>query len=254
MHTYGLANVTYVKPERALWHLEQLRRADWLLFPPYWLVNTLYYGLNKPVFPSISTYHLGHDKVEMTRAVQLLWPALMPQTVILANTARARHQILEQFEFPFVAKAVKGSMGNGVWLLTDTAAWKRYADEHEILYIQEYLPIERDLRLVVVGRRVIGAYWRRRPSGMFHTNVGRGGIIDPANVPAASIELVERMARQLNIDHAGFDVAEVSGRFYFFEFNRLFGTAGLKQLGVSIGSLIGDYLEQTTPPKRVVCI
>jgi ribosomal protein S6--L-glutamate ligase len=243
MRTMGIPGVTYVKPESVHLHITQLLQADWLLFPPYWLVNALYYGIKKPVFPSICSYHLGHNKIEMTRAVQLLWPEHMPRTAILANTDQARNRVLELFDFPFVAKAIKNSMGRGVWRISDHRAWRQYVDAHEILYVQELLPIDRDLRLVVVGRRVVTAYWRCSQNQAFHTNVSRGGRIDPAKVPEAAIVLVEQMARQLAVDHAGFDLAYAYGRFYFFEFNRLFGTAGLKQMGISIGPLIRDYLE-----------
>jgi ribosomal protein S6--L-glutamate ligase len=250
MRTMGIPGVTYVKPESAHLHMKRLLQADWLLFPPYWLVNALYYGIKRPVFPSISSYHLGHNKIEMTRAVQLLWPAHMPRTAIWANTERARNRVLEHFDFPFVAKAVKDSMGKGVWRISDHRAWRQYADAHEILYVQELLPIDRDLRLVVIGRRVVAGYWRCSQNQAFHTNVSRGGRIDPAKVPEAAIVLVEQMARQLDVNYAGFDLAYAYDRFYFFEFNRLFGTAGLKQMGISIGPLIRDYLETKAAIER----
>jgi ribosomal protein S6--L-glutamate ligase len=243
MRTMDVPGVSYIKPESTRLHMNQLLQADWLLFPPYWLVNALYYGLKKPVFPSISSYHLGHNKIEMTRAVQLLWPAHMPRTAILANTEHARNRVLEHFDFPFVAKAIKDSMGRGVWRISNHRDWRQYVDGHETLYIQEVLPIDRDLRLVVVGRRVVAGYWRIRRNHAFHTNVSQGGCIDPVQIPDAAIILVEQMARQLAIDHAGFDLACVDGRFYFFEFNRLFGMSGLKQMGISTGPLIRDYLE-----------
>jgi ribosomal protein S6--L-glutamate ligase len=250
MRTMGIPGVTYVKPESAHLHMKRLLQADWLLFPPYWLVNALYYGIKRPVFPSISSYHLGHNKIEMTRAVQLLWPAHMPRTAIWANTERARNRVLEHFDFPFVAKAVKDSMGKGVWRISDHRAWRQYADAHEILYVQELLPIDRDLRLVVIGRRVVAGYWRCSQNQAFHTNVSRGGRIDPAKVPEAAIVLVEQMARQLDVNYAGFDLAYAYDRFYFFEFNRLFGTAGLKQMGISIGPLIRDCLETKAAIER----
>jgi ribosomal protein S6--L-glutamate ligase len=98
------------------------------------------------------------------------------------------------------------------------------------------------MRLVVIGRRVVAGYWRRHAVGAFHSNVAKGGLVDPAQVPEAAVALVEEMAMRLDIDHAGFDIAQVGDRFYFFEFNRLFGTAGLKKIGISTGSLINAYL------------
>ncbi len=245
---FGIPGATYIKPENLPDHLPEIIRAHWLLFPEYWQVNALYYGLKKAVFPSISTYHLGHDKIEMTRVMQLLWPEHIPPTFILANTPANRQQVLDCLDFPLVAKTARASMGQGVWRIESRADWERYTRSHEILYVQEYLPLTRDLRLVIIGRTVVAAYWRHAPPGGFHTNVARGGRLDTENIPVAAVALVETVARTLNIDHAGFDLAEVDGRFFIFEFNRLFGTAGLVQQGIKPGSLIYAYLRSGMKP------
>lgn len=242
LRTHDMPDTIYIKPAHWADHLDQIHQADALLFPEYWQVNGLYYGLKKSVFPSISTYHIGHDKIEMTRVVQLLWPGMMPETLILPNTASARDNILEKYEFPFVAKAVRASMGTGVWLIEDRKALEHYIQHQDVLYVQEYLPIDRDMRLVVIGHRVVSAYWRRRCPDGFHTNVARGGQIEMAGAPAAAVALVEQIAQVLDIDHAGFDIAEVGGSYYFFEFNRLFGTDGLHRQGIRTAPLIYEYL------------
>lgn len=238
-----IPGVVYIKPENTLGRAALVRQADVLLFPEYWQVNGLYYGWKKNVFPSISTYHLGHDKIEMTRAIQMLWPHHMPETYILPNSHGASEWVLERLVFPFIAKTARESMGRGVWLIRDTSEWRRYREAHSMLYVQEYLPIERDMRLVVIGRNVVAGYWKCLGPDGLHTNVARGGRIDPADVPDAAVVLVEQIAQHLDIDYAGFDIAEMSGHYYFFEFNRLFGTAGLHRQGISTGRLISHYLQ-----------
>jgi ribosomal protein S6--L-glutamate ligase len=246
MRSCNVPGTIYIKPENAAAHVELIRRADFLLFPEYWQINGLYYGLKKRLYPSISAYHLGHDKIEMTRTVQMLWPRHLPETYIVPNSPWASAWVLERLDFPFIAKTARESMGRGVWLIGGVADWERYRQSHPVLYVQEHLPIERDMRLVVVGRKVVSAYWKCMAPDGIHTNVARGGTIEPGGVPDAAIRLVEEMARHLDIDYAGFDVAEVDGHYYFFEFNRMFGTAGLQRQGVSIGPLILDYLRSKT--------
>ncbi|MFW6237440.1 MAG: ATP-grasp domain-containing protein [Desulfosudaceae bacterium] len=248
---FGIPGTTYIKPDSMMARLSEIKQADWLLFPGYWQVNALYYGLHKPVFPSISTYHLGHDKIEMTRVLQLLWPAHVPETLILANTPANRQQVLDSLDFPFVAKTVRASMGQGVWLIRTMAEWEAYTAGHEVLYVQEYLPLDRDLRLVLIGRKVIAGYWRHCPAGGFHANVARGGRLTWADIPEAAVALVETVAARLDIDHAGFDLAAGDGHFYFFEFNRLFGTSGLMQMGIQPGPLIHAYLQSRTQPPLI---
>lgn len=242
MRSLDIPGAVYVKADSTCRTTKAIQSADVVLYPEYWQIHGIYYGLKKQIFPSISTYHLGHDKIEMTRVVQQVWPQNMPETQILASSEWAREQVLERFDFPFVAKSHCSSMGRGVWLIENREAWEQYAGSHDTWYVQEYLPIERDLRLVVVGRNVIAAYWRHQPHDGFHTNVSRGGYISIDDIPDRAVALVEEMARRLDIDHAGFDVALVDDHCYFFEFNRLFGGTGLLQRGISLGPLISEYL------------
>ena len=54
--TLGFPDTTVLKPEQFLRHKELLREADWVLFPEYWQINALAYGLNPRVFPSLPSY------------------------------------------------------------------------------------------------------------------------------------------------------------------------------------------------------
>lgn len=248
LRTLGMPRLTHIKPEHMYRHLEQIRAADRLLFPAYWQLNTLHYALGRRIFPSPATYHLGHSKIEMTRALRTVCPHNVPETWIGAATPAQLEEALDTLSLPLVAKEVRSARGEGVFLIDSRAALQEYARRNEVLYLQEYLPIERDLRIVQVGDRVVSAYWRRAAPGVFHTNIARGGTVSFDGVPAAAIALVEHVARRLGIDHAGFDVAEVQGRFYILEFNPLFGLEALNRRGIRIGPLIDDYLLRTDGP------
>lgn len=242
MRSIGLPYACSVKAEKFHLHMDEIKAADILIFPQYWQVNTLVYALKKRIFPSIASYHLGHNKIEMTRALQAVCPANMPFTFIGANTDLMREEVLDTFIFPFVAKDVKNSMGRGVFLIENENDFAEYTKHSDVLYVQEKLPIERDLRVVYVGDRVLLAYWRVAGEGAFHTNVALGGEIIFEDVPPGAIELVEKTARRLGINHAGFDVAVVDGHFYFFEFNVFFGTDGLHARKINYGKSVYDYV------------
>ncbi|HQU15267.1 MAG: alpha-L-glutamate ligase [Chromatiales bacterium 21-64-14] len=248
LRSLGIEGVRYIKPELIFQHREEVRHSRWVLFPEYWQVNALVYGLHKRIFPSVSSYHLGHDKVEMTRAFLAVCPDHVPHTRILPATEGAIDQVLEEFDFPFVAKEVRSAMGDGVFLVDSRAQFLEYARRNPVLYVQEYLPIHRDLRVVYVGDRVIAAYWRIGPQGGFQNNVARGGRIDFTGVPTAAIRLVEDLAASLGVDHAGFDLAQVGKHFYLLEFNTLFGNYGLVQKHVQLGSIIQAYLQKSELP------
>jgi len=245
--TLGLPGTTVLKPDDLFRQKELLRQADWVLFPEYWQLNALVYGLGCRVFPSEASYRIGHDKVEMTRAFQVVAPAHTPWTEIDANTAEAQDRLWQLMSLPFVAKLPKASMGDGVWLIENRQDWQRYCDRSPVLYVQEYLPIDRDVRVVVIGAKVITAYWRTQSDRGFYNNVAQGGQIDYSPVPSAVTDLALRLALDLGVDHAGFDIALVGGHPYVLEFNRLFGNQGLAQ-GSAIRDAILDYLLTSREP------
>lgn len=225
--TLGLPNLRYLKPDCMYAERDTIRAADWVLFPQYWQIGALAFGLGARIFPSLPSYLLGHDKVEMTRAFRMVAPAHVPLTLIEPNLPSRAEAVWDALHLPFVAKVVRSSMGEGVYLIRDRADWRAYLDRVDVIYAQEYLPIDRDLRVVWVGDRVLAHYWRVQPPGGFHNNLSRGGQCQPGPAPGAALDLVVDLATTLGIDHAGFDIAVVDGHPYVLEFNRLFGNQGL---------------------------
>ncbi|MCK6256888.1 hypothetical protein LCY76_09805 [Fictibacillus sp. KIGAM418] len=239
--TIGIPGIQYVKPDNMFKELDKIKAADVLLFPENWQVNSLVYGMKKKIFPSIESIQLGFSKMEMTRALWTVCPENLPYTEILGHSNENKRKVLETFSFPFVAKEIRNSMGKGVFLIHNEQEFEEYAKANDVFYIQEYLPIDRDLRICVVGNEIIGSYWRIGSNG-FHNNVSQGGTLSFDNIPAEALELVLRVAQELNINHAGFDIVAANGRYYILEFNVLFGNQAFNQLAVSPEKKIYEYL------------
>lgn len=257
--TLGFPETRSLKSEHFFRHRSELTGADWVLFPEYWQLNALVYGMGCRIFPSEASYRIGHNKIEMTRAFQAVAPEHIPLTHILSNTPENAQRLWEEMATPFVAKQAKSSMGEGVWLIEDRDQWREYLQRVDTLYVQEWLPIDRDIRVVVVGDQVLTAYWRLQSGYSFHNNVARGGSVDYSPVPEAATRLALRVARQLGVDHAGFDIAMVGEHPYLFEFNRLFGNQGIPGGGERLREAILGYLDRRSrsgddpsrPPKPV---
>ena len=249
--TLGLPKTTNLKAESFLKHRTELQQADWVLFPEYWQLNALIYGLGCRVFPSQASYLVGHNKTEMVRAFTACVPQHTPHTVISVNDESNRERIWREMEIPFVAKLTKSSMGQGVWLIESIGDWRRYCAVADVLYAQEYLPIERDLRIVVIGNRVVDSYWRLQAAQGFYNNLAQGGTVDRSiPIPDSAVQLVQQVAAKLGVNHAGFDVAMVGNHPYLLEFNRLFGTHGIAGGQGSVKDFIWNYLqEELEPPK-----
>ncbi|HSG91938.1 MAG TPA: hypothetical protein VLA56_22175 [Pseudomonadales bacterium] len=248
--TLAVPGARYLKAERWREHLDELQAADLALFPPYWLVDALVWGLGLRVFPSHATYHLGHDKVRMTRALQARFAHLLPLTHMEVDAPGARERLFEAFDGTFVAKTPRASEGRGVFLIESRQDWLDYCNAHPQLYVQERLDIDRDLRVVVIGDAVVASYWRIAPAGGFLNNVAAGGSLSFDPAPARAIDAVLEVARRLDIDHAGFDVAMVDGQPRILEFNRLFGNQGLREQGIRPDAFIAAWLLRDEDPDQ----
>lgn len=244
LRTLGFPPHQTLKPEQVFHYRQAIQEANWVLFPPYWLVNGLVYGLHARIFPSLPSYLIGHNKIEMTRAFELIAPANVPWTLIRANTPSNAEEIWDTMTLPFVAKIPKSSMGNGVFLIEERQQWLDYCQQTDVLYAQEHLPIDRDLRIVVIGDEVVGGYWRVQSPYSFHNNIAQGGEVVAGLIPESATQLVLHLARTLGVDHAGFDIAMVGNHPYVLEFNRIFGTQGINALMGDLSGKILNYLRR----------
>ncbi len=238
--TLRIPGVTVLKPEHWLAHRELLRSADCVLFPEFWQLDALQYALGCRLFPSPATLRTGHDKITMTRALEAAFPAWTPFTLVRANTPAGREEILDRLDFPFVVKIPRESMGRGVQLIANRAEFNAWCEGRAVLYAQEYLPIERDLRVAWIGDDVVAAYWRKGDG--FLNNVARGGKVDFGNIPAPALDAVREVGHALGIDHAGFDVAMIDGHAYILEFNVRFGNQALVERGIRVEQHIHAWL------------
>ncbi|WP_180316701.1 ATP-grasp domain-containing protein [Shouchella shacheensis] len=239
--TIGLPDLVYVKPEKMFEEQAKIEAADICLFPENWQVTSLVYGMKAKIFPSIESIQLGHSKIEMTRALWSVSPDNIPRTVILGHNQETYDRVLRDFPFPFVAKTVRSSMGRGVYLIENEKQFREYAEAHDVFYIQEYIPAEKDLRVCVIGGKVMTSYWRMN-DGMFQNNVAQGGKLLFDDIPQEALNLTLQVAKRLNINHAGFDLLVADDKLYFLEFNVLFGNQGFQQLGLKPETSIYDYL------------
>ena len=103
------------------------------------------------------------------------------------------------------------------------------------------MPNDRDLRIIVIGEDVAGAYWR--VSEAFLNNVAQGAHFSYEDIPSHVVEEVLEIAKTLHINHAAFDVIVSGDEFYILEFNVFFGSEGLMPLGVRLSDKISTYLD-----------
>ncbi len=206
-------------------------------------------ALGKRIFPSLECHLFEGDKIKQTNLFNL---AGLPHPRTRVFYGRQRRQIRDHFRFPFIAKTPRGSFrGRGVFLIEDQAGLDAYLAHHPVAYIQERLPIERDVRVVLIGFEPVCAYWRLAPEGDFRSNIAQGGQVDFNSVPPEAVDLAVKAARAGNLDEVGMDVAMVEGRPFLLEFNVKYGRQGPRQAGIDIKQLLVDkILAGELPPEE----
>jgi len=233
-------NFSDYDPEQARMILE----APIVYYPSVFYAD-LFDAMGKATFPSYHNYKCVQDKVRQTALLQMLGIP-HPRTRVFYGKHQQR-KIPDNFDFPLIAKTPLGSaLGRGVFLIHDQAALDTYCADHHVAYIQEYLPIDRDMRIVVIGGEVVHAYWRKSSEGEFRTNVFCGGEILLNRVPDAAIHLAREAARACRWNDVGVDVCGHDGRYYVIEANMKYGREGFRKAGIDYIALMEKLIENET--------
>lgn len=236
-----------VKPNFADYGADAVRhiREAPIVYYPSSLYADLFEAMGKRTFPRAGAYRFAQDKIKQTALFQLL-EIPHPRTRVFYGR-RQQRSVGSRFSYPFVAKIPRGSaMGRGVYRIADDEAFRRYCALTPVAYVQEYLPSDRDVRVVVIGGKPVHAYWRVAPEGDFRTNISGGGrvLLDP--VPEEAVALAVSTAVRCGWDDVGIDLLPHAGRWFVLEGNMKYGKEGFREAGIDYGAmmerLIGEGL------------
>ena len=146
-----------------------------------------------------------------------------------------------------IVKPLFGSMGLGMVRVTDEEMAYRVFRTIEtirgVYYLQRTIDHEgRDLRVFVLGGRVLGAIERRAEG--WRTNLARGGTGRPARLPEEWAGLAVRAAAAVGAEYAGVDLLPArDGSVYVLEVNGIPGWEGLQQTtGLDVATALVDHL------------
>lgn len=194
------------------------------------------------VFPCNYYYFMG-NKIAQTELFQLL-EIPHPRTLIYYGRKRLR-KIVEDFAFPFIAKTpIHSSQGLGVFLINNENDLAGYLEKHNPAYIQDFLPLNRDLRVVLIGGRVVHAYWRIHCPDDFRNNVSRGGRVSFEDIPQSALDFAGSVALRCRFDEVGLDICEHQDSYLVLEANMAYGLKGFRQKGMDIRKIIGELADE----------
>ena len=169
----------------------------------------------------------------------------VPDALLALNETRLNDG-RERFGEEAVYKTAIGTHGGGTWRVTmDEPVNPRVGQRQAFLqeYIEHDAERHHDLRVYVVGARIVGAMNRYAPEGDWRTNVALGGDVEDASDALTDevAELATRAADVVDLDYAGVDVVEGKNGWSILEVNP---TAGFKGLFEATGTSAGPYIAQ----------
>lgn len=175
----------------------------------------------------------------------------VPNTMLVKFPADI-NLIKNNIGFPCVVKVLVGSFGEGVYLIHSSDEYLKFVefleniDNNKKLLVQEYIsecPGE-DLRILVVGDKVIGAMKRTAPEGDFRANITIGGKGEFYPVTEEIEKIALATAHVLGLEIAGIDLLFDKQGFRICEANSNPGFKGFDQYcNANVADEIVDYIK-----------
>jgi len=159
--------------------------------------------------------------------------------------------VAREIGFPAIIKNITGSKGSGVYLTPSKSKFKDlmeliYANnQHANIIIQKYIKHShgRDLRVFVVGGKVIACMQRSSDDGDFKANFSRGGSTQSFEITPEIEWLAIETTKITGLDIAGIDLLFDEDGFKVCEANSSPGFKGLElAVGQNIAEQIIDYI------------
>ncbi len=146
-----------------------------------------------------------------------------------------------------VYKPILGSMGKGSLKFDEPDlaynAWRTLSRIGQPLIVQEFIHNPgRDIRVFVVGDRIVGTAFKYGGKGKWKTNVAQGGRMVDEPVPSEIMEMGLKAVEVMGLEYAGVDIMESDRGPVILEVNGAPGWQALKRVsGVDIANKIVEH-------------
>lgn len=210
------------------------------------------------VFPLNESVAIGRSRDKL-RSLQLLARdgVGLPVTAF-THDARGTDEIIKMVGgAPVVVKLLEGTQGIGVVLGETHKSAKSVIEAFHgaeiAILVQEYVKEAsgQDIRVFVVGGKVIAAMQRTGAAGEFRSNLHRGGHAEAAKITPEERNAAIRAARSMGLNVCGVDLLRANQGPVVMEVNSSPGLEGIEQsTKVDVASKIIEFLEKNARPGR----
>jgi len=175
-----------------------------------------------------------------------------PKTAFTNHAADASALVSMVGGVPLIVKTIKGSSGNGVMLLESRksaiSTIEAFFSQSVSILIQEYIEESegKDIRVIVVGGRVIGSIQRVAVEGEFRSNLYQGGEAKRVRLTAEERRLAINAAKSTNLTAiAGVDIIQSSRGPLVSEVNACPNLAGIESAtNLNVAGALLEYIER----------
>lgn len=159
-----------------------------------------------------------------------------PKTMLVRNPIDVEY-VEKRIGFPIVVKSLSGTHGKGVYLAENKRNFTQLMDmmeqinERFNIILQEFVKDShgKDIRIIVVGGKIIGGMKRESSDGDFRANITRGGEAVPIEMDEQMEYLALETTKLLDLDISGVDLLYDNGGYKICEVNSSPGFSGMEK-------------------------
>jgi hypothetical protein len=176
---------------------------------------------NVEFVPSLDTQFANKSKENVTHLCEK-HNIPIPSTKIFYEKDEA-DTFLKKTTYPKIIKKSYGPSNYGGYFVHKVDSYTEArslldSKKYYPVYLQDFVPMAADIRVMLIGHKPVCAFWRRPPEGEWLTNTSQGGSMDYNDVPQEVLDLSVKVSKAANAEYWACDVAVgVDGKYRILE-------------------------------------
>ena len=179
----------------------------------------------------------------------------IPKTAVIRSTKFVDLAVKSVGGLPVIIKSPFGSYGVGVTIAESKRGLKSMMDwENTNMYmIQEFVKFSKgkDIRVFVVGGKVVGTMMRSAGRGEFRSNIELGGKGSKVEITEEEKDIAIKAVQALDLEYAGVDILRSKEGPVVLEINANPGFKALEQYtGIDVATPLIDFAIEYAESKK----
>ncbi len=235
-----------------IWHADSKEENYRVIHDRVYLIEKI---LKKPVFPDMNMYFAYGDKIKEDDIFKV-HNVPTPKTYITYKKDTAL-SIIKKIKYPFILKDAHGYGGFHVHKINNQKEAEKMVEtifgpeglKHHLATMkdyflaQEFVPVDRDIRVIVIGDKVACAYWRESDQD-WKNNIGKGGRASFENIPDNVLKMCLDFNKKMGFHWMSYDVFVLDdGKALMNEFSCNFGIKAPTEEGYKIRKMQVEYIK-----------